>query len=366
MGYLAGVITGGIAFAKMRSKIAYLLVFCYAWILFGLNTFNLDSENYQARFNGAGGLISEPIFLFLLKVFRKAGFRYQSFLFVYAFVCLALISVIVLKFSPYPAAVLFLYLIFPFCLETVQIRFFLAEAIVIAAACLILKYKVSTNPLLVIGYLVLIALATGIHYSAVFYLIFLVLFLNEERFSFIQYVMIPVLFAGVCIALPLFFELAGSFIGMEKANAWISGIEKASMTRVMRLIIVRGGMLFLCLIARHLPWREDVMYDEDKEANEFDRTLFLLTMYSMLFTLLEISLSSSYERLTRPGLLFGWIYISRRISLTDRLTKLTMWILMLGLTFVNFYTNLFMGVGRGGTPLFQSVFLCMFQNNALF
>ena len=108
------------------------------------------------------------------------------------------------------------------------------------------------------------------------------------------------------------------------------------------------------------------MYDEDKEANAFDRTLFLLTMYSMLFTLLEISLSSSYERLTRPGLLFGWIYISRRISLTDRLTKLTMWILMLGLTFVNFYTNLFMGVGRGGTPLFQSVFLCMFQNNALF
>ncbi len=366
MGYIAGLITGGICFTKKESKLAYLLAGVYAWILFGFNTNNLDYANYKGRFEGAGGAITEPVFLFILKVFRKLGFRYQSFLCVYAAVCLILLSVIIIKYSPYPAAVFFLYLVFPFCLDTVQIRFFLASSIVLVALCLILKYKTNKKLLYIAGFVLLVGLATGIHYSAALYMIFIVLFLDEKRAGFILYCLIPAAMLAGCAALPHIPDLLGAFIGMDKANAWLGSLEVASMTRVIRLVMIRGGLLFLCLIAKHLPWREDVRFDESGTAAQVDDGLLLLTLYSLLFTIFEAVLGSSYERLTRPGLLTGLIYISRKISLTDKKTRTLMWILMAGLVLLNFYAALFLGINRGGTNFFESVFLNMFRNNAVF
>ena len=366
MGYLAGLATGFISFGKKESRIAYLLTACYAWILFGFNTFNLDYANYQARFEGSSGMISEPLFLLMFRIFRRLGFRYQAFLVLYAAICLILISVVIIKYSPYPAAVLFMYILFPFCYDTVQMRFFLASSIFLLASCLLIEYKLRPNLLYVCGFIALVCIAAGFHYSAVFFLAFLVLFLDHKRYGFLQFIIIPLGLIGICVVLPRIFELVGSVIGMEKANAWIASIERATLTRMIRLLIIRGGMVILCLIAKYIPWEKGIRYDEDAAANRIDHTLFMLTLYSMLFVVLEIFLSSAYERLTRPGLLFGWIYISRRIRLTNRETKVLMWILMLGLLAANFYTNLFMGTARGGTRQFESVFLNMFNNNAIF
>ena len=115
-----------------------------------------------------------------------------------------------------------------------------------------------------------------------------------------------------------------------------------------------------------MPWREDVFYDEDVNAVEIDHILFMMTLYAMLFTFFEIRINSVYERLTRPGFIFGWLYVSRRIRLMDRDSRALMLILMTGLTLVNFYMNLFRGMAWGDTILFKSVFLNLFQSNAIF
>lgn len=366
VGYLMGGVLCGLSLIKSKSKYIYFLLFLYAWVLFGLNTDNVDLNNYKGRFIGGSGLISEPIFLGMMKVFRKLGFQYQGFLAVYALICLILLSVLILKLSPNPAAVLCLYLIFPFCLDTVQIRFFLASSIFILASGCLIRYQNDRKGIYIVLFFGLLLIASGVHYSAALFAICAVLFLDEKRHGFLQYILVPCALIIVPVMLPSLIELISPVIGMKKANSWIGEITVVTATRAIRLFVVRGEMVLLCLIAKHLPWERDPYYGQNKKEQKIDHVLFMLMLYSMLFAFMEVFLSEACERMTRPGLLFGYIYLTRRIYPADRTTRVAIWILIGGIAFVNFYTNMFLGVPLGWTDQFHSIFLNMFQNNLLF
>ena len=365
MGYIAGALCGGLSFLKKDSKLVYFITFLFAWILFGFNTMNLDYLNYKARYEGAGGLISEPLFLYTLKVFSRLGLTYQQFLLIFSLAGLLLMSAAILTYSPFPALVLFFYILFPFCLDTVQIRFFMASALILFSAFFLLKFQTAPKFRFILLYFLFMAAAVGMHYSALFFIPFCVLFLRRERASFFLYILVPAGIIVIPVMLPFLSEIFSSFISMQKVNSWLRGGSPATLTRLIRLIVCRGGILFLIILASRMPQFDDAEGEDAKNRERIDSTLFLLALYCLLFTSFEIFLGREYERLCRPAFVFAWIYITRKMSHCEASVRLIMWVLCLGVILVNFYSILFLGTAVGGDRMFDTVFLNMFKMNAV-
>lgn len=141
--YVTGLLVGILAWIRKKDRAVFCLVFLYAFSIFVFNTDNPDFTNYQNQYYGATGGYSEPIFTALVFLFRSIGFNFWVFRGFVAFAGLALISRTICKYSPYPNLSLFLFLLYPFVIDVVQIRFFLAYSIIVYSIKYIINYQES-------------------------------------------------------------------------------------------------------------------------------------------------------------------------------------------------------------------------------
>lgn len=159
---------------KYKYRISFIFLFLFMWVLFGWNNGNSDYDNYQNFYNiigqygGDSGV--EAGFEFICRVANKIGLNYNEFLAIYSFIGLSMIVSTVRKYANNTTGVMCLYFIYPFMLDIVQIRNFMSMCIIIFA----IRYLVDNNRKGYIKYCICVLIASTIHITAIFYMLFLI------------------------------------------------------------------------------------------------------------------------------------------------------------------------------------------------
>lgn len=187
------------SFFFKKSKIISTLLFFLMWGLFGWNYWNADYMMYK---NMYGIPISELNFFgyeggysFLIFCCRSIGFNFHQFYILISAIVLLLIFRFFDAFSYLPAFLTVCFFWFFFPLQFVLFRNFIAFSIMLQGLIPVLKNEKYSNE----KYIFFVLLASTIHISSLFYLVFLLGF----RKSKIKIKTISLLVVGLLIVLLL-------------------------------------------------------------------------------------------------------------------------------------------------------------------
>lgn len=163
----------------------FWLFFLFLWILYGFNTWTVDSVSYKPIYDifVFGGWFAgvERGFGLFMYITAHFGFSYQQFLMAFSFVGLMLIAMALLRVSKRPLSVLFLYFIFPFAHDVSGLRNFMAMAIVFWGT----QYLITDNLKGNIKFCLSVLCAMMFHISAAIYFLLLLVKLDIKKIKFI-------------------------------------------------------------------------------------------------------------------------------------------------------------------------------------
>ncbi len=203
---------------KRWSCVAFILLLLFIWIVFAFNSNNPDYRIYNNWYDSTRqyGVMNrfELGFSYLMFFSVKLGLSYQQFNVFVATVGLFLIGISLYKYCRYPFLTLCLYSLYPFVFDVVQIRNFLAEAIILFA----IRYLIEFNIKNLIKYIGFCAIAMLFHVSSAFYLLFLVAYIKNYAtivriitITTIGYIVVWMLFPGLVRGLFLAFGNSAYF-----------------------------------------------------------------------------------------------------------------------------------------------------------
>jgi len=165
--YLSNIIN---ALLKKHSKFLLLLMIALLWGLMGANTQNPDIYAYQISYADTRLGSLEVGYWALKRLFFSFGFEYAAFRMIISALGILLIHHTVKRLTDNCSAFYLFYFIYPFMMDVVQIRNFLAMAIFIFAV----PYLMSDRKRDILKYLLLIIIAASVQTMAIFYLPLLV------------------------------------------------------------------------------------------------------------------------------------------------------------------------------------------------
>lgn len=212
MTYLITIILCISGLVWKKSKILFMLLLVWMWILFGWNTDNVDYANYVYLYNTEPSLTEfnyEFGYRLICAAGNMLGLEYQQFLIPISAIGLILIASTIKKYSENPCYVLSLYLITTFFVNVIQIRSFLASAIIIFA----IRYLVERSKVNNIIYVTFTLIASTIHFSALFYLAFVFITIIKKK---------------LLIGMALFVSVCSYFI-------WDSGVVQQLMINLTNI-----------------------------------------------------------------------------------------------------------------------------------
>ena len=166
-----------------KNRIYAILLLAFLFVLLAFQYGNADYfsyENMYTYFAGRNGTntFSNIGYKWLCILFFELGLSYDQFLIVEAILGLGIIGYVVFKNCKLPGLVLVLYLIYPYMMDTVQVRNFLAEAVVLLGISLYINLPALRGYI----YMAICLLAASlIHVSALVYLVFLLLPLMKTK-----------------------------------------------------------------------------------------------------------------------------------------------------------------------------------------
>lgn len=192
---------------KDKSKVITFLFAIYFWVLMGLNTYTPDYHSYEQYFLYTSLVDVEPGFKLLCNIFRSIGLTYQQFRMVFAAIYSVLAVISVKRLTKHVNYVLAMFLLIPFVLNVSGIRFALAAMIV----CFGIPYLLPDQKHGDIKYIACVLLASTIHVSTLFFLVFL---FAKRRYSSVKYFAIGyvVIGIGVLIKTSLLLDLVVTFM----------------------------------------------------------------------------------------------------------------------------------------------------------
>jgi len=208
----------GLFFRHKRLSVA---IWIYMFLLFAFNTSNADYDNYMVKFNLSVNSLNyidkdtEFGFYLLSRIIAFFGGSYKTLLICVALCGLGIIYYIINVYVKNVTFPLILYFIFPFFLDVVQIRSFMAMVIFLCGCNCLLKQRKNRS----ITYILFLLLAVSIHYSSIFWLP--IIFIQKKNIREILSLFIPILFIGCLLtysglATNLIMLIAPSY----KASKW--------------------------------------------------------------------------------------------------------------------------------------------------
>ena len=377
--YVIGAIIGLLASFYKKEKSVFALILLYAFTIYSFNSSNPDLVNYQNQYIGNFFGFNEPVYIGLVYLSQTLGLNFWVFRAAIAAIGLCLIGKTIYDYSPYPNINMFLFVLYPLIIDVVQIRFFLAYSIIVYSIRFILNYRDKRKISDIVKFFIALFLATGTHYSAVMYIILVVLMLNVEKRKTLVYVIVPITIILIFTNLPSVAGIASSFLVQRKVNRWILGEKNTTALNILRILVTRLSILFVLSLFVIMRRKRTIIPEsstkvsfrrKDISMNKYlsqNRLLFLATLYTELFCFLEIVVASEYERLTRPALVWGGILASRllyRMEKNHRYICTLIWILLIVFYFLS--QMLFQGVRYTNLKYFEYVFREVMENNLLY
>jgi hypothetical protein len=283
-----------------RNYLLFLFLFILMWLIFAGGYNNADYDNYLLVYRAVGdGLVidfSQPGYYFLLYVFNVLGFDYQSFLFFVSFFGLSLIGLSLSKLTNKINFIFPLYFIYPYLIDVVQVKHFLASSFIIYGfSCVAKKDKFS-------GYkfLISMALASSMHYMSIFFMPFYI-FRNKSQRFVLMMVMAALPFL-IYFIYASFGELASLLVGADKVNFYFE--NKPGLGILIQIFI---QLLFLLIIFYHVKKLTSFNLNVD-----FADLVLKINIYLILLIPFYL-INGTFERVFRATLILDYALFSLSI-----------------------------------------------------
>lgn len=343
---------------------SYIFLFVL-WFIGGLSTERLDYIVYSDFFNFHSlslGSMTEPLYLLINTLAYETGMSYDVFFALQVAVSLLLLYNAFNFFKTRKSIVLTLYLLFPFAISVVQIRYFLATSIVIFAMKYLFLYFREKSLKCLLYYVFFVIVAGLIHYATVFFLVCLVPVVFRKLKDFWMYflgILFGVIFANIGVFVAVFIP----FIGARKAMNWLSIGESSSLAHIIFILVLRFGILLIMYLSLRTPIVDKVKIQENDLA--IDTFIYKIMIFLIVsITPLELFIQQ-YARLTRVYLILFYILLGRRVPLIKYNNRL-MFSLLLGLLMLVLCYYEYSRGAASGAALWNTVLRSVFESNLIF
>lgn len=307
------------SYNSKNNKVLYLLSCIFCVLIIGFNYDNPDYYNYEVRYNAADFPQEFNIFhvldigyTLIQACCKELGiFEFQKFRMVLAILIMAIYGITIFKYCKYYSLFMAYYILFYLPLDQIQIRGFLAFVTFLPFFLNFIK-KRSTQAIIL--YFLGILISFTIHFSAIFFLVFCILWFKSKKVKFI--------FSVICL---LAFMLTG-YVSSELAMLdHISDYDKPTVIGAFAgcsLLII--NYFFIKVIFDHY-----VNNRKNKKLNIFKKTKMIemdsnIIIQVNLLMLLFIPLlffNATILRIFRYVTIVNVIYLLNVLSLCDLIHK---------------------------------------------
>lgn len=316
-------LNGLLSHLKKNAKFIAFILLMFMWILFWSNTTNPDYYNYLRHYNSiqAGSQIfdgsgQEFGYRALMKIAANIGFSFETFLLIVSGLSFALIHSTVKKFSKNYNYVYSLYFIFPFFLDVVQIRNFIAMAIFIFSVRYLLDDSIKSK----VKYIFLILIASTIHYTALLYLPMLLIKTNRKNYLIRSVVLFAIIGSLIILGnnkqIPYINQIVRLLFDSDKVLSWTGKMTDYgfilfwAMQTMSFLVAFHAKKLFKDSIKDN----DSNSLTENQILSERNRALFVNLVYWInLLAFIYFPfylLASTFTRLMRNILILNYISCS--------------------------------------------------------
>lgn len=298
------------------------------WVLFWSNQASADYENYFRMYElvsttGKAYATSQFGLTALFKIFYSFGLSYNQTLAVLSFVGFVLIWSTVRAYSPKPQLVLLLYFIYPFLLNVVQIKQFLAMCLTIYG------FKSLESEETTWKYMFCIVLASSIHMISAIFLPFL--FIRKVKHEKLFQLLIIYLLISIPLAYTNFFRILATFI-VSEARIGIYFDNRAKLGFFI-MFIIQGFFLFSIYLSKNFLINKN-------ENLRFVNLVYMLNLYILiLFPLYVINMtfSRAFQMLLIPNyIVYSIVYKTMKSK-----GKPLLLIIFIGIAVLMFLYNIF-------------------------
>jgi len=330
-----------------KSRVIKLLLLIMMWILFWGNFQSADYSNYLMRYNyimQTGNIItSNQIgFWLLMKIATIFGLEYNQFLMLLSILALLLIVSTVEKFTTKPQLVYILYFIYPFLLDIVQVRHFLAMAIVVFS----LRYLSNDGIQNSIKFIIGILIAYSIHYISIIFIPLILL--KNIKIKKLYLIIFIFLIIGIPLAYTNLYQIIASYFVPLKI------VELYFSDRVKIGFLLQFFIQTVIFVMVHLSKR---FLEKNESTNQFINTIYKTNLYLFLLFPLYI-INGTFERAYRMIFIPNCIIFSIAFTKTKKNTKVLFLMVLLVFVFILFIYYIYI-------PSRCTVFFPVFENNLL-
>lgn len=330
---------------KNNSRMIKLLLLTLMWVLFWGNYGNADYNNYVVHYNyiiQTGESLSSNQFGFalLMKIAIFFGLSYNYFLMIVSTIGLFLIVSTVEKYAAKPQFVYILYFIHPFLLDIVQVKHFLAMAIVVFCFRYVKRDGFKNAMKFVIG----IVIASSVHYVALIFLPLLVI--KNIKFKHLYRLIFLYLLIAIPMAFTSIFQRMASYIFPTQGLDTFFN-NRARLGFLVQFCI-QGAILLMILYSKR--FLERYKGDNKIVALIYKANVFLLILFP--FYIINGNFERAFRMLYIPNyIVFSMVFVKMKED--DR--KL-LWGILLSITIMLFILYVF----RSSS---DTVFFPVFENN---
>ena len=334
---------------KRRSKILFLGLLAFLWILVGWSEGTADWHIYVMRFEEYESVSArtEMVFTFLMRLGHWLNFDYRMMYVFLTAVCFLLIGKTIIDYSKDPGFVLALYAIFSFPIDATQIRFFIAFSIVFFAFRYILNYLKNKQKRYIIMWLIAFLIAVNIHMSVIVFLV----------------ILIPVFFGRMVTIV--------SFLGNEKAEIVQNQSSQYGMRTIMfvwmKILTIFLGFVMFYIYIKYFSKRlrsNGVNREPTGSILTINYEKCLDLNIAVLSIIGLIMVTADFYRIQQIIIMLNYMvyasYLSTTKTMKLNINNLIIIVLSVAFAFIALY-NLVLS-----STNYYSVFVPLFENNQLF
>lgn len=218
-----------------------------AWILAGLNTWNPDYNGYSTSYDN---LTKETIlnsrargYYLIVFVFKSLGFSFQGYIALMSFLVLVLVYKSIKHYTNNYNLAFLAYLIYPFLIDPIQIKQWVANAIVLYS----LRFLIETSRKNIIKFVTCLAIAVLIHSSCMYYAVFILIYFVKSPFILlITSVVASISLISLASTFIEWIRYLDFFVELTKGqinNYLLSGNNVASKTYLFLVVGLTIGIL---------------------------------------------------------------------------------------------------------------------------
>ena len=373
---LAGVI-------KKDSKLLFICILSWLWVLFAFNLSNADYTNYELFYYRYGALGTwdtnmEIGYQLICKLSNIIGLDYQAYLAMISLFGLGIIGYTIRKFTRNYSFALVLYMIYPFILDIVQQRNFLAIVFIVFG----FQFLMSSKKIASLYYIICVLLAMSFHYFSFFYLLFIVTrwfninkiikFCTIAFVALFIFALFPNIFWNALVQIPFMLSSAGKIEVWQSIQTVsnVRGYIYSAIEFVLRLFII-GLSHYTCIRLSKNSKENGIQNINARQSRETLRNLSNLTKISELVFKINIisvlifpmlMIYSEVGRAIRTVMILNYILFAAMLEKEVKWRGNSRYLY----TFIIVMYVLFVFMLQIYWPFYDTVFNPVFEYNSLF